>query len=55
VRQVYQCLTAAAQWQQWPQLSLTPAAGHQLDVVTLAPSAQPGDSYDIDGLALTRG
>jgi len=56
VRQALQCLTATTDWQAWPPVALlTPAAGHQLDVYTIALNAKPGDSYDVDGLTLTAG
>jgi len=56
VRQALQCLTATTDWQAWPPVALlTPAAGHQLDVYTTALNAEPGDSYDVDGLTVTAG
>ena len=51
-----QSLTATTDWQAWPPVALlTPAAGHQLDVYTTALNAEPGDSYDVDGLTVTAG
>jgi hypothetical protein len=55
VRQAQECVAASGSWQQWPVVSLTPAAGHQLDVMTMGWDAHAGDSYDLDGLVLTGG
>jgi hypothetical protein len=54
VRDPHECAAASGGWQQWPTVRLDAAAGHSLDVVAIVYDAQPGDSFELDGLTLTQ-
>ena len=50
------CLTGTSEWQQFPTLTYTArGTGRELDAYVYQGDAQPGDSFEVDGVALVAG